>query len=196
MLAPVGLLHQPCQLHNRPFAHAIDQHIGLAVEEDGGFEGVAPVVVVGEPPHGGFHAAKHDGRVREKLLEDARIDGRGVIGTETRLPAGGVGVVAAEPLVGGVVVDHGVHIAGGYPEEEARCAEFPEVAEVVLPVGLRQDGHAQSFALEHAPDDRRPERWMIHVGISVHDDDIDIVPTQIVEFLFSNRQKVLAVGHL
>ena len=97
---------------------------------------------MGEAAHGGLHPAEHDGRIGEELPEDARIDRGGVIGTEARLSAGGVGVVAAQALVGRVVVHHRIHVAGGDPEEKSRGAEFFEVAQVVLPVGLRKNRHA------------------------------------------------------
>ena len=142
---------------------------------------------MGEPSHGGLHTTKHDGSVGEELSQDAGIDGGGIIGAETGLASSSVGVIAAQPFVGGVMVDHGVHVAGGNPEEKARSPQLLEVAEVVLPVGLRQNGHAQSFALEHTTDDRRTERRMVHVSVTVHDNDIHVVPTQIVELLLGNR---------
>ena len=65
--------------------------------------------------------------------------------------AGGRDVVGASPAVGGVVVYHRVHGAGTHAEEQARAAELAEVAEVVLPVGLRHDGHLAACCGQRAP---------------------------------------------
>ena len=123
------------------------------------------------------------------------IDRGGVVGPETGLAPGGVGIVAAQPLVGGVVVDHRVHIAGGDAEEESGLAQFLEIPQVILPVGLRQNGHAQSLALQHTPDDRRPERGVIHIGVAVHNDDIHIVPPQVIQLFLGNWKKMFVIHY-
>ena len=71
----------------------------------------------------------------------------------------------------GIVIYHRIHISGGDQEGQARLA-IDLNALWILPVRLGQDRHAVAVAFQHPPDDRRAERWMIHVGVA---DDIDKV---------------------
>ncbi len=158
------------------FAHAVDEEVGAAVGENGGFEFVRPVVEVGDAAETGFDAADHDGDVREEVFEDVGVDGGGVVGAEAVFAAGGVGVFGAAFSGGGVVIDHGVHAAGGDAEEEPWGAEFFEVAEVVAPVGLGDDGDSEAFGFEETADDGGAEGWVVDVGVAGDDDDIEFVP--------------------
>ena len=48
-------------------AHAVDDEVGLAVEQDRAADGVAPVVVVGQPPQRRLDAAGDDRHAGERL---------------------------------------------------------------------------------------------------------------------------------
>ena len=165
------------------FAHAVDEEVGAAIGEDGGFEFVRPVVEVSDAAETGFDAADHDGDVREEVFEDVGVDGGGVVGAEAVIAAGGVGVFAAAFSGSGVVIDHGVHAAGGDAEEEPWGAEFFEVAEVVAPIGLGDDGDLEAFGFEETADDGGAEGRVVDVGVAGDDDDIEFVPAACEDFV-------------
>lgn len=161
---------------DRVLAHAVDEEVGTALDEYSWAELVLPIVVVSEPSETGLDAAEDDGDIGVELLQDAGVDDGGHIGAAARLSAWSEGIVVATSAASGIVVDHGIHGAGGDAEKVARNAEFLEVAEVVLPIGLWDDGHLEAFGFEDAPDDGGPERGVVDIGIAAEEDDIHLVP--------------------
>ena len=188
-----SVAHGAGHVDDRLVAHAVHEQVGPAVDQYRGVERVAPVVVVGQSAQRCLDAADHDGRVRVERLEDARIDGHRAVGAESGLAAGRVGVVAAQAEVGRVVVHHRIHAAGRDAEEEARFAQFAEVAQVVAPVGLRHDGHAVAFGLQQPADDRRSEGGVIDVGIAGEQDDVEVVPAECFHLFGRGREPVARV---
>ena len=148
------------------FPHAIHQHVRAGGKQDGRHGFVLPIVVMGEPPERGFDAADDDRHVGIQLLEDARVDNRGHIGAHASAPVGGVCVVRPLAPCCRIMVDHGVHCPCRHSEEKARRAQFPEVAQVVAPIGLWHEGYFQPFCFQYAPDDRCTERRMVDVGVA------------------------------
>ena len=122
------------------------------------------------------------------LARALRVDDHRAVGALAAVAAGRVGVVAAHPPVGGVAIDHRIHVAGGDAEEQARRAERAEGLGTV-PVGLRDDADAQPLRLEHAADDRHAETRMIDVGIAGHDDDVALLPAERVHLRARHRQE-------
>ena len=122
-------------------------------------------------------------------FENLRVDRHGVIGPESGLSAGGVGIVVAQPEVGRVVVDHRVHGAGRYAEEELRGPQFGEVAQVVAPVGLGDDRHAVALGFEQPSHDRSPEGRVVDVGIAREEDHVELIPSAFADLLDGCRQK-------
>ena len=61
---------------------------------------------------------------------------------------GGIGILGAKTLAGGVTVDHGVHGSGRYAKEKPGSAQFFEVTQVILPVGLGDYGYLVSVRLK------------------------------------------------
>ncbi len=70
------------------FAHAIANHVGAAVEQDGALELVGPVVVVRQAPQGRLHAAQDDGRVLVGAADQVAVDDGCVVGAQAHLSAG------------------------------------------------------------------------------------------------------------
>ena len=94
----------------------------------------------------------------------------------------------AASAVGGVAVDHGIHVPGGDAEEQVRP---PQRAERVcrMPIGLRNDAHAETMCLQEPPDYRHAEARVIDVGITGDDDHIAGIPAQRVHFRPRHRQE-------
>ena len=112
-------------LDDRVLAHAVDDQVGLAVEQDRPADRVAPVVVMGQPPQRRLDAAGDDRHAGERLAGAVAVRQRRPVGPQADPAAGRIGVVVADLLVGGVVVDQRVHVAGADGEEQPRPAELP-----------------------------------------------------------------------
>ncbi|EJX02203.1 hypothetical protein EVA_09691 [gut metagenome] len=97
------------QLLYRLLAHAINKKVGMAANKNTRQELILPIVVVGESPHGGLYSAQYDRHVGEKLLQYLRVNNGGVVWPHARTLVGSIRVVAPQPLVGCIMVDHGVH---------------------------------------------------------------------------------------
>ena len=188
-LGVVSVAHGACDLLHDAFAHAVDKQVGARLDEHRGEEAVAPVVIVREPSQRGFDASDDDRDVGIEPFEDLRVDRRRTVGAESRLSAGGVGVVVAQAQVGRVVVDHRIHRSCRDAEEEPRGPEFCEVPQVVPPVGLRDDRHAIPFGFEQASHDRGAEGRMVDVGVAREEDDVELVPSAFADLLDGRRQK-------
>ena len=101
-----------------------------------------------------------------------------------------VGIVATQSLVGGVVVEHAVDVACRNAEEQPRCTKLAEVAEVVLPVGLRNYGHAVACILQNPGYHCRTKRRMVDKSIAADENHIDIVPAKGFQFLDGCWKKI------
>lgn len=81
------------------------------------------------------------------------------------------------PLVpsGGVVGQHRVEVARRDADKELRGAHFLDGLDL-RPVRLRDDAHAQALCFQHAPNHRRAEGGMIHVGVARDEQHVEFVP--------------------
>ena len=162
-------------LDDRLLAHAEDDEVGLGVEQDRPLDGVAPVVVMGQPAERRLDPAGDHRDAGEGLAGPLAIGQGGAVGPQADPAAGAVGVVVADLLVGRVVVDHAVHVPGADAEEQARAAELPPGLGAP-PVGLAQDRDAEPGRLQHPAEDPHRERRVIDVGVARDEDDVDDVP--------------------
>lgn len=95
------------QFERRLLCHAVEQVIGLGVEEYRGTDPVGPVVVMGHPSQAGLQPAEYDRLgAFEKSPDEVRIDERGPVGAAGVLAAGGVIVAFALLFERGVVGHH------------------------------------------------------------------------------------------
>ena len=177
-------------LHHSEFAHAVHPDVGLGVDQDAGFQTVRPVVVVRHATQRSFDAANDDGYIGVELFQNVAIDHWSIVGTEARLAAWSVGIVAAQALVGGVVVHHRVHAARRHAKINSRLTELLEVTQVVAPVGLRDKRHTKAVVLQDPSDDRRPKRGMVDVGVARDEHDVHLVPTAQVGLFLRYREPV------
>ena len=63
------------------------------------------------------------GHVPVGLARALRIDDHAAVGSRAAVAVRRVGIVAADPAVRGVAIDHRIHVAGGDAEEQVRPAE-------------------------------------------------------------------------
>ena len=180
-------------LVHRPLAHAVDEQVGVGVEQHRALERVAPVVVVGKPAQACLDAADDDGGVLEALADEVAVHAHRAVGAKACLAAGGVGVARAALLVGRVVVHHRVHVARRHEEAQARLAEHRD-ALGVAPVGLGDDAHRVAEGREHPRDDGRAEGRVVHVGVARHIHEVELVDAAVLEVLRGGGQECRAVG--
>ena len=149
-------------------AHAVGNHVGAAVHEQGAAHPVVPVVVVREAAQRRLQPAEDDRNIAVGLADAVGLDDGGAVGAQS----------------------HGVDVARADEEAEARP---PERAERLrrAEVRLCQKADAEARVLEHARDDRRAEGRMIHIGVAVDIDEIDLAPAPRLHLGAVHRQKLL-----
>ena len=156
---------------------AIDQQVGLGIHEHGAAHFFAPVIEVRDAAQRGLDTADDDGHVFIGLARALRIHDDRAVRPLAPLPTRRVRVIAAHAAVGGIAVDHRVHVAGGDAEEQPRPAQRAESLGT-LPVRLRDHADAQALGLEQAADDGHAEAGVIDVGVTTDDDDVAFIPAQ------------------
>ena len=147
-----------------------------------------PVVVVGDPAQAGLDAADDDRHVAERLAAALRVDDHRAIGAPAARAARRVGVVVPQPPVGGVAVDHRVHVAGGDAPHDGRAAERAERLGARASRAATMMPDPEALRLEQAPDQRHPEARVIDVGVAGHQDDVAAVPAERVHLGARRRQ--------
>ena len=174
-------------------AHAEDHEVGLGVEHDRPADSVAPVIVVSQPPQRCLDPPGDDRHPGKGLAGTLTIRHRRPVGTQADPPARTVRIVVAHLLVGRVVVDHAVHVAGTDAEEQPRPAELsPGLC--AAPVRLAENRDPEAGRLEHPAQDAHRERRMIDVRVAGHEDDVHIVPAPRLHLRSGRRQMRHASG--
>ncbi|KIG14484.1 hypothetical protein DB30_06711 [Enhygromyxa salina] len=166
-------------LDDRALGVAVDQKIGLGVEQHAAPDLVGPIVVVGDAAQAGLDPTDDHGDLGRGFTAALRVDDDRAIGARARAAAGRVGVVRAVLAIRGVVVDQRVHVAAGHPPKQVGRAELRERFGV-LPVGLREHAHAEALVLEHPADHGRAKADVIDVRVTGHDDDVAAIPAELV----------------
>ena len=105
------------------FSHTVDQQVGLAVEQDRPTHFVAPIVVVSEAPEGRFDPACNHWNLPIGLPCALAVGQRRAIRSQADLATWRIRIIVTYLPVGGVVVDHRVHVSGADREEESRTSK-------------------------------------------------------------------------
>ena len=162
-------------LHHGTLAHAVDQKIGLRIEQDRALALVRPVVVVRQPAQARLDAADDDGLAAIGPADEIAVDRHGIVGPLAHDATGGIGVGLPVGLGDGIVVDHRVHIPAHDQKAQAGFAESVDGGGV-LPVRLGEDADLIPCVLQHARDDRMAERGVVDVAVADDIDEIALVP--------------------
>ena len=110
--------------------------------------------------------------------DDSRApDDDGAVGPLPAFAIGRVGVVVAQPLIGGVAVDHGVHVAARDAEVERGLAERTEGLRGG-PLWLRKDADAEALRLEEPGHQRHAEAGVVDVGVARHQHHVAGLPAE------------------
>jgi len=171
------------ELQDGPFAHAVDEGVGLGVEEDGTADGIGPIVIVGDAAQAGFDAAEDDRPGGfERAPDQVGIDDHGPVGAAVVEPARGK-VVALPPLLeGGIVGDHRIDTASADAPEEPGLAEAGDLLRV-LDRWLGDDANAEAVMVEPFADLRGAVEGAVDVTVTGDEDDVARLPAQLVHLL-------------
>ena len=171
---------------NRVFPHAEAQQIGLAIEQDGTTDLVAPIVVMRQPAKRRLDAAGDHRNALVGFAGALAVCQRRAVGPQANAAAGRVGIAVTDFAIGRVMVDHRIHVAGTDREEQSRLAEqTPGVA--TPPVGLADDRHAIPSRLEHSSQNRHRKTGMIDVRVAGDEHDVGLVPAPFAHLLDTHR---------
>ena len=160
-----------------PLAVAVHQQVRLGIQEHRAAHLLRPIIEMRNAAQRRLNAADDDRHVAERLARTLRVHDHRAVRPPAACTARGIGVVAAHAAIGGVAVDHRIHVAGGNAEEQVRRPEGGERVRAV-PVGLRDDADPEALRLEHPSDDGHAEARVIDVGVAGHDDDVAAVPAE------------------
>ena len=140
----VSVAQRMCQQGHGALAHAVNQDVGLGVEEHGAAHGVGPVIVVRDAPQAGLDATDNDGAAGFECASD-QIAIRNDRAVRTHVIDAAGREVVLSPLLASrrVVGDHRVDTTTGNSPEEARLAETADVIET-RDIGLGNDGGAKA----------------------------------------------------
>ncbi|MNT24715.1 hypothetical protein D3C72_1602060 [compost metagenome] len=135
-----------------------------------------------------FDAADDDGHVWIRFARALGVHGDGAVRAFIRFRIRRVGVVGADLAVGRVLVDHGIHVAGGNAVIQARLAEDAERVSR-QPVRLADDADSVALRFEQAANEGHAETRMVNVGVARDEDDVALVPAQRVHLGTRHRQE-------
>ncbi len=93
-------------LDNSPLGVAIEQDIGLGVDQQRVPHLVLPVVVMGDAAQRGFNTTEHNRHILESLPAALAVDQTGAIRALAALSAGGVSIIGTYLAISRVAVDH------------------------------------------------------------------------------------------
>src|SRR5271157_5178627 len=142
-----------CDLQDLGLSHSVDQNVGLCIKEERPSYPVIPPIVVREPPKARLDTAEDDGDMAKRLPHAISVNDRRPVRTQSGPSPRRIGVSKTEFLVGRVIGDHGVEVAGGYPEKKPGGAETQEIP-CASPVRLSDNTDSQACRLEHPSYDR------------------------------------------
>ena len=152
-----------------------DQNVRLGIHQRRLADFVAPVVVLGNAAQAGFNAANQHIHPRVGLAATLGIDRHGTVGPFARHGGRGIGIVGAGFFVGGVAVNHRVHIARRHPKKQPRP---PQAAEGVgtVPVWLANHPHPKALRLKQPPNQGHAKAGVVDIAISRHQYDVARLP--------------------
>jgi hypothetical protein len=167
---------------------AIHQQVGFRIQQHRTAHLVRPVVVMGNATQAGFDAADHDRRVGIGLAAALAVDNHRPIRALAAFVVGGVGVVMAQASVGGVAIDHRIHVAGSDSEKQIRLTQRPEGLGRG-PIRLGNDADPETLRFQQPADDGHAEAGMIHVGVAGDQDNVAGIPAERVHLGARHRQE-------
>ena len=107
-------------LDDRALGIAIDQQVSLRVHQHRRANLLRPMVIVGDPPKGCLDPANHNRHLGIGSATPMAIDNHRSIRPPASLRPRGVGIIAPNPPIRSIVINHRIHIASGNPKKQIR----------------------------------------------------------------------------
>ena len=117
--------------HNTALSHSVGDQVRARLEQNGPAHAVRPVVIVGHTPQARLETAQDDGCLFKSPADQVSIDHDRIVRPFSHHSARRKRVAAAVLFVDRIMIDHGVHVAGGNQEAQS---------------GLSQHGHTLRIA--------------------------------------------------
>ena len=175
-------------LHNGALSHSVGNQIGPAVQKQGAFKTVGPVIIMRQPAQAGLDASQDNGRMPVDTADQIAVNDIRPVRPLPHEPAGRIGIGLSALSGYGIMVHHGIHVPGRDQKGKTRLPIYLD-ARRILPVRLGQNGHRIPVAFQHPSDNGRAKGWMIHIGVP---DDVDKVrpfDSSAFQFFRRGRQK-------
>ena len=169
-------------------AVTVNQHVGFGVHQHRAAHGIRPVIIVRGTTQARLDAAQDHRHIFPGFFTALGVDQRGAVRAFARHVIRCVRIVMAQLTVGGITVDHRVHVAGGHAEEQVRFTQTHKVV-FAVPVWLGDDPHAEALRFKHAAADGHTEARVVNVGIARDQNDIAAIPAQLVHLFPGHRQE-------
>ena len=106
-----------------PFGIAVDQDIGLGVDQNRAADLLGPMIILRDPAQRRLNPADDDGCVFVGFAAALGIDDHRPVRPPPCRPIGCVAVIVPDAAVGGVVIDQRIHVPGGDAEEQIWLAQ-------------------------------------------------------------------------
>ena len=158
-------------LHDAVLSHAVGNEIRTGIQKDGALHPVGPVIIVAETPQTGLNAADDDGHMLIAPPDHIAVYRHRPVRPLSHHTARCVGIGLPVPLGHGIVIDHGIHVAGGNQEAETRLPELPHALRL-MPVRLAEHTYRIAVGLQDPADDGGAEAGMVHIGIAAKIDKV------------------------
>ena len=182
-------------LHDAALPHAVGDQVCARVQQDRPPHLVGPVIVVGHTAQAGLQPAQDHGRLLKSPPDQVSIDHDRVVRPLSHDPAGTESVLPSVFFVDGIVVDHGIHIAGGDQEAQPGLPQRRHALRIP-PVRLADHADRVAVGLQDTRNNGRPEARVVHIGVTADIDKIQLPDSLCLHVLPAHGQKTLCVFYI
>ena len=146
---------------------------------------IFPVIVMCHTSEACLDSTKDYRSFLKSLTNQITVYNNSTVRPQTHFTARRIRILLAVLFCNGIVINHGIHIAGTYKEAKARLSKYGNTL-LPAPVGLWDNSHFIAPALQKAADNSSTKRGMIYVSISCHVDKIHLIPASVLHVFFCN----------
>ncbi len=175
------------QLNQRGLGIAIQQNIGLGIDQHRAPDLVGPVVVVRDPAQRRFDTADYQRHIGVGFTAALRVDQHRTVGPFTCRCIRSIGIVGAYLAVGSVSVNHGIHIPRRDAEIEIGPAQHLERVSR-HPFRLTDDADPETLRFEQAPYQGHAETRMVDISVAGDQNNVAAIPAERIHFGPRHRQ--------
>ena len=166
-------------------SHSVRNQVCAGIYEDTVLHLIFPVIVMCHTSEACLDSTKDYRSFLKSLTNQITVYNNSTVRPQTHFTARRIRILLAVLFCNGIVINHGIHIAGTYKEAKARLSKYGNTL-LPAPVGLWDNSHFIAPALQKAADNSSSKRGMIYVSISCHVDKIHLIPASVLHVFFCN----------